>query len=167
MSLPVAGGGGFGPRGPARPPTHAPADMRVLMNLAMDLDDIAVDDELSPDALEEFAEERGVPRAMVYAAVALAPHLPIARRHDIAFSCCVAGCQQWGALDRIEHLLRARDRRTEASQPAFDVLVRGCMDRCDQAPVVVVHTPDGVAAVPAEDNANLDAALAELFGETP
>jgi NADH:ubiquinone oxidoreductase subunit E len=171
MGLPIIGGGGGGggppgggggSRRPAAPPTHKPVPMQKLMNLLMELEDVAEGGVLGADAIEDCATEQGVPRAMMYAAAVLSPELRFAKESDVAFVCCAGGCQEWGAVDVIEQLLRLRRSRLDEGKPAFDVHARMCLDRCENAPMVVAISPDGMAAIPAADAAKLAEAVEQL-----
>jgi hypothetical protein len=44
-------------------------------------------------------------------------------------------------------------------------VVKPCLDKCQAAPVVLVHTPDGTAGLPKATTAQLDESLEHLFGE--
>jgi NADH:ubiquinone oxidoreductase subunit E len=139
--------------------------MQKLMNLLLALGDIAQDGVLTAEAIEELGEDQGgVPRAQLYAAAVLNPELRFEKTHDVTFVCCVGGCQEWGALDRVEQLLRLRERTRDEGRPGFDVHARLCLDKCEDAPVVMAVTPDGIAAIPQADEATIAEAVARLVG---
>ncbi len=149
-------------RRPTRAATHRPIELSKLMNLALALED-AGDDAITCDALEELAvDEGGVPRAHMYAAMVMNPELSFAREHDTAFVVCAGGCQEWGSLDVIETLLRAREARLDDGEPAFDVCAVLCHDKCEQAPIVEVHTDSGKALI---EEADRDGALDEALSQ--
>lgn len=161
MSLPIAGA--------MPPPTHKPVEPTKLMRIASDLEDAADDaglDRVTLEFLEEHAEESGVPESHLLAAL-LASNIELERTCDNAFVVCAGKCQAWGALDHLEHLLeRRRGLQSSGGQaPNFDVRVRSCLDRCDQAPAVAVETAGGMAVIPKATREALDEAIAQLVDE--
>jgi len=170
MSLPIIGGGppkgGEGSRRPARAATHVPVPLQKLMNLVIDLEDVAQDGVLTADAIEDFSQDQGgVPRAQVYAAAVMNPELRFAVESDVQFVCCTGGCQEWGALDQVERLLRLREERLDDGKSGFDVHAKLCLDKCENAPVVMAVTPDGTAVITDADEAKLAEAVAQVFGD--
>jgi NADH:ubiquinone oxidoreductase subunit E len=156
MSLPIAGG-----RGPSRPPTHNELDLDKLSKLGLELDDIADDDLVRLDDLEELAQTLGVDESALLAAAALVTDYQIARDCDVQFVVCAGGCQKWGALDLLDELVRLRRDRLDAGQPAFDIATRGCLDRCQDAAAVIVNTADGAATLPQATPEQLAAAVTD------
>jgi NADH:ubiquinone oxidoreductase subunit E len=130
-----------------------------LMKLAAEVESAACDGVVSTAAIDELALDSGMERAHLYAAAVLSDDVQIERAHPVQLLVCVGGCQQWGALDRVEQLLRARDER----KLALDVVPRACLDRCEHAPAVEVHTPDGVAVIAGASQDAIAEALADLF----
>lgn len=159
MSLPFAPGGGK----PTRAPTHKPLDLSRLMNLGSSVQQLSTDGRVSAEAIEDRAHEDGIAIEHLYVAAAVVADIEIAREHDLAFEVCAGGCQGWGSVDVLEHLLSRRADRIEDSSPAFDVVPRRCLDKCAVAPAVVVVTPDGRAVLEAASRDSLDAAIAELL----
>jgi len=159
MSTPIASTGAK----PTRAPTHKPLDLNRLMSLSALIEDIAVDGRVSAEALEDRAHEDGIPVEKLYVAAAVVADVEVTREHDIAFEVCAGGCQSWGALDVIEHLVSIRQERVEDGAPAFDVVPRRCLDKCAAAPAVVVVTPDGRAVIEQADADRLDEAVAQLL----
>src|SRR5438105_2199065 len=104
-----------------RPPTHRPVELDRLLRLASALEDAAPDGRVTPERLEAVAEDEGAPRTHLLAAAALVPGLSVPRLHPCALVHCVGACQQWGALDRLEQSLRARDARLARGAEGFDV----------------------------------------------
>jgi NADH:ubiquinone oxidoreductase subunit E len=145
--------------GPNRPPTHIPLEFARLMKLASRVQEAAEDGVITAGSIDELASDVGVDRAHLYAASVLCEEIEIQRAHEIQLVVCTGGCQQWGALQRIEELLSARDDR----RLGLDIVPRACLNRCDHAPTIEAHTPDGVALLPAATGSELGAALAELF----
>lgn len=152
MSLPT-----FGPT-----PTHAPLPVQQLEPLVRDLMSKA-QAELTHAAMAEVADAAGVPASHAYVAAGMAPTVRFEREHDIAFVVCSGGCQRFGALELLEKLLEVRDRRLAASEPAFDVHTRGCLNGCFHAPLVQVQTPEGVGHLAKATPANIEEALASLL----
>ncbi len=146
-------------RGPVSPPTHAALDLPRLMKLASRVEELAADGAVSPAAIDELAQDEGLERSHLYAALVLCDGVEIARSHRVQLAVCTGGCQQWGALERIEDLLAARERRGLE----FDLVPRACLDRCDRAPAIEVHTPDGIAVIPGATRDSVAEALADLF----
>ena len=167
MPLPIAGGGGR----PTRPPTHTPLDMRRLMSVATELDDavaVAADGDdlsavLTPELVEELAADMAASEAYVYAAAALMTEIGCDNSDPVRFELCVGGCQGWGAIDLLKHLLNRHAQRRDDKQPTFGVVAKRCLDKCAHAPIVLLHTPDGTAGMPAATVAQLDEALAQVL----
>lgn len=157
MTLTIGGG----PKRPQRPPTHKRLEMARLSKLAAELDDIAEDGALSAEALEDLAFERGIGAEELYAAVATT-ELEVRREHAVRFEVCAGGCQEWGALPLIEHLVDVRTERLEDEAPAFDIVPKACLDQCDKAAAVLAAGPDGHALIPEATAEKLDEAIGEL-----
>jgi NADH:ubiquinone oxidoreductase subunit E len=151
----------FGP-GSSRPPTHRPLELEKLVRLSIELRDVAVDGEVTPEIVEGVACDQGVPRGHVYAALAVSPDLRLRPSAAVAFTVCAGGCQQWGSLERLEQLLAARELRLARGAPAFDVRTRSCLDKCDFGPTILVETPHGTVFVLMATKDKVDAALAEI-----
>jgi NADH:ubiquinone oxidoreductase subunit E len=160
MSLPIAGG-----RGPTRPPTHNELDLDKLSKLGLELDDIADDDAIRLDDLEELAQTLGVDESALLAAAALVTDYQVAREADVQFVVCAGGCQKWGALDVLDQLVRLRRDRLDAGQPAFDIATRGCLDRCQDAAAVLVNTPDGTATITQASPDTIASAVTDACGD--
>lgn len=161
MSLPIAGGG---PKQPSREPTHKPADHKKLLRLGLSAEEAADGEAIRCDAIEELALEEGADPSHVYAAVALTTEIAFAREHEVAFVACAGKCQSWGALDVIDELTILRQRRIDDGQPAFDVQARSCLDRCEHAPVVMIHTPNGTAVLTQATRTTIAEAVGEAIG---
>jgi len=117
------------------------------MKLASELADIAEDNVVSSEAIDELAQESGVPREQYYAALPLADlQLAPVPNADTLMLACVGGCQGWGAIDVLGALLDERDRVCSEGKRLF-VGVRPCLDRCLGAAVVEVRTADGVGII--------------------
>lgn len=162
MSLPIIGK----PR-PEQPATHKPLELDRLMKLGVSVEDAAedADDELvTTDMLEELGEDLGVPVSHLLAATAMTTDLELAREEEVTFVCCAGGCQGWGALERIDQLFDLRRERADAGKPLFNIHARNCLDQCQQAPVVLVHGPDGVAMIDQADADKLSEAVDAFCG---
>ncbi len=163
MSLPV-----LGKPKPSRPATHAPLELDRLMKLGIALEDAAEAagvDQLTPELIADVAADTGAEESHLYAAAAMTTDLPFARISEVAFVCCAGGCQGWGALDRIDDLLALQRARAAAGQRGFDVLARNCIDRCAQAPAVLVVTPAGQALITDATRESLAGAVAQVCDE--
>ena len=78
--------------------------------------------------------------------------------HPIQLVVCAGKCQSWGALDVID---RAAEIWEKA--PRFDLVTRQCLDRCDQAAVCELRTPDGTVVLTQATADTVAAALAEVL----
>lgn len=145
MSLPTIGDG---PKRPTRHPTHKPLDHQKMMNLGLEVEEAAGGEPITSDAIDELALEQGVDASHLYAAAAVTTDVEIAREHDVVFVACGGNCQNWGALECIEHLVDLRQQRLESGKAGFDIQARSCLDKCEHAPVVMVRTPDGSGVIP-------------------
>lgn len=152
MSLPT-----FGPP----PPTHAPIPPEKLQEIARPLAASHQEGSITFEDVERIAAEKGVPRTWVLATAGLMG-LRLPQRHEVAWVACVGGCQAYGALERLEQLLRAREQREQAGARSFDIHPVRCLDACMRGPVLRIHTPEGVAMIDRADEAKVAAALAEL-----
>lgn len=161
MSLPIAGK----PR-PQEPATHQPLDLDRLMKLGVAVEDAADEADaevVTLEMLEELGEEMGVAPGHLLAAAVMTTDLQIARDDEVNFVVCAGGCQGWGALDRIDELLAIRRQRAEAGERLFGVCAKNCLDKCQQAPAVFVHGPDGAAIIDRATRDKLEEAVAELL----
>ena len=137
--------------------------MRRLMNLAGELEEAfeLIDAEtLTPQIVAEIAEEIGAPKVHVYAAAAMMTEIACDASAAVRFELCIGGCQSWGAAELLRHLLKRHAQRQEAGAPLFGVVAKRCLDKCERAAVVLVHTPDGTAGLAAATIEQLDEALA-------
>ncbi|WP_428262046.1 hypothetical protein [Haliangium sp.] len=143
MSQPPGKAGFKGPVN--RPPTHKALDHGRMMRLGLAVEDAADGELIDCDAIDELALEEGVDAAWLYASVATTTEVEIQRRHPVAFVACGGNCQNWGALELIELLTELRAQRLDDGRDGFDIVAKSCLDQCEHAPVVEVHTPDGKA----------------------
>jgi len=135
---------------PTQSPTHAEVEMSRLASMSAELEDIADGETVTLDALVELAEDRGRPASHYLAALALTDlKLPAGAT---TVRVCAGNCQQYGALDLLDHLLG----KTAAIAPV------GCLDRCDKAPACEVVGAHGTLVLAPATKASLDEALAAL-----
>jgi len=161
MSLPIAG-----KPHPQEPATHQPLDLDRLMKLGVAVEDAAEEADaevVTIEMLEELGEEMGVAPGHLLAAAVMTTDLQIARDDGVNFVVCAGGCQGWGALDRIDELLAIRRQRAEAGKALFGVCAKNCLDKCQQAPAVFVHGPDGAAVIDQATRGKIEDAVAELL----
>ncbi len=128
------------------------------MRLASILEDAVEEsdsDLITPALIEEVADDNGVDRSQLYAA-ACVTDLQFSLPEPITFRVCAGGCQKWGALERIEQLLDLQENHS------FNIQSRNCVDKCGQAPAVIVDTPDGVALIENASEQSIQEAIAEL-----
>lgn len=142
---------------PTRSPTHQDVPIGRLSSMGLELEDIAEDDEVTLAAVIELAEDRGRPTSHYLAAIPLATELRLAQPTPLAVRVCAGNCQQWGALDLLDHLAE----RVVAGA-AFAIAPTSCLDRCDHAPAVEIHGDHGQLVVAPATKARLDEALVEL-----
>ncbi len=144
---------------PTRSPTHRDVDMTRLAGLGMEVEELAEAGPLTPDRLIALAEEQGKPVSHYYAALALATELELPAAAVTAVF-CAGKCQSWGALDAIDRAAAVWEQRGGG----FAITVRSCLDKCEDAPVCEIRTPDGTATLarvkPDELTAALNDALA-------
>ena len=128
------------------------------------LDD-AGDHELSADLIDEIAEDEGVAASHLYAAVAMTTDLRFSRTEDVSFVVCAGGCQGWGSLDILDELVRIRAERVEGGHSGFNICSRSCLDKCENAPVVMVDTPHGLAVLSKPTVGSLQDAVRQACGD--
>lgn len=157
MSLPLA----------PRPQTHKPYDAGRLMAVASELPDAlgaANAERLTPEVVEDLAPDLDATEAQIYAAATLFTDIPCDASNPIRFELCIGNCQGWGAGKLLEHLLQKHaDRRSDGAR-TFGIVTKRCLDKCSSAALVLVHTPDGTAALPMATTDSLDEALQQVFG---
>jgi len=159
MSLPIAGGGA---KVPSRSPTHREIDFNKLAGLGLDVEELAESQDgapLAPDALIGLAADRGKPVSHFYAAAALATDVQLAVAEKVQLVFCAGKCQSWGALDCIDRAAERWEARRDRGQPLFDLVTRKCLDRCADAAVCELRTPDGTAVITQATPDKIDEAL--------
>ena len=129
--------------------------------LAADGDDLST--VLTPELVAEVAADLAAPEAYVYAAAALMTEIGCNTSDPVRFELCVGGCQGWGAIDLLKHLLKRHAKHRDGDKTGFGVVAKRCLDKCEHAPIVMVHTPDGTAGMPAATVAQLDEAFEQVL----
>jgi predicted Rdx family selenoprotein len=161
MKLPLAPTG----KTPTRSPTDEDVAPAILAKLGLDLEE-AFEEAGGPigtDVLVQLASDRGKAVGEYYAAAALAADIELAATQPIQLVFCAGTCQRWGAIGAIDRAVAIWERKADKGAPGFDVLARRCLDRCDQAAVCEIRTPDGTSVLTQVTPASIEAALAELL----
>lgn len=143
---------------PNRSPTHTDIEMGKLAGLGMEVEELALGGDLTPDRFIALAEEQGKPPSHYYAAVALATDLELPTAPVTAVF-CAGKCQSWGALDAIDAAVATWEKRGGG----FAIGVRTCLDRCEDAPVCELRTPSGTAVLLRTKPDEVAAALADAL----
>jgi NADH:ubiquinone oxidoreductase subunit E len=146
-----------GNKTPTRSPTHEDIELRRLASMGLELEEIAEDEQVNVKALAELAEDRGRPASHYLAAIPLATELKVATSAGPTVRVCAGTCQRYGSLDLLDHLVE-RHLRSQS----FTITPVECLDRCDQAPAVEVHSPAGNLVLAPATPATLDEALDSL-----
>lgn len=157
MSLPLA----------PRPQTHKPYDAGRLMAVANELPDAmgaANAERLTPELAEDLAPDLDATEAQIYAAATIFTEIPCDTSNPIRFELCIGNCQGWGAGKLLEHLLQKHADRRGDGAATFGIVTKRCLDKCASAAMVLIHTPDGTAALPMATIESIDEALGQLFG---
>jgi hypothetical protein len=141
---------------PTRSPTHADVDMSRLSAMGLEVEDIAVDGVVTIDALVELAEDRGRPVSHYLAAIPLGDEVRVAGEGPV-LKICAGSCQQWGALDLLDHAVERSQRRA-----SFKLVPVACLDRCDQAPACELVGDHGQLVLAPATKAAIDEALDQL-----
>jgi hypothetical protein len=159
MKLPIAGGGN--PKVPSRSATHLEIEFAKLARLGMDVEEIAEDGApLDVGALIDLAADNGKLVSHYYAGAALASDVALSSERPVQLVFCAGKCQSWGALDCLDRAAERWEARRDKGQPLFDIVARKCLDRCADAAVLEVRTPDGTAVVTRATPDLVDEALA-------
>ena len=138
---------------PTRSPTHADVEMSRLAAMGLEVEDIAEHGEVTIPALVELAEDRGRPTSHYLASIPLGDEVKVAGTGPV-LKVCAGSCQQWGALDLLDHLVSRWQNK-----PTFKLAPIECLDRCDQAPACELHGDHGVLVLAPATKASLDEAL--------
>jgi hypothetical protein len=141
---------------PTRSPTHADVEMSRLATMGIEVEDIAEAGEVTIPALVELAEDRGRPVSHYLASIPLGGEVTVAGT-GAALKICAGSCQQWGALDLLDHVVERWQKRQ-----GFKLVPVECLDRCDHAPACELHGDHGVLVIAPATKAALDEALDAL-----
>ncbi len=147
---------------PSRSPTHLDVELGKLAALGLEAEELADDGVIEMPALLELAEDRGKPVSHYLAALALSDDVALApgdRDTGTRIKVCAGSCQQWGALDLLEHLATRWSRAA-----TFTIVPVSCLDRCDRAAVCVIDSADGSLVLEEATKKRLDEALDALQG---
>lgn len=144
---------------PNRSTTHRDLEMTRLAGLGMEIEELAEDGPLTPERVIALAEEQGKPPSHYYVAVALASDAVLPEA-PITAVFCAGKCQSWGALDCIDAAATAYEKHG-----GFAIGVRQCLDKCFDAPVCEIRTPDGTATLLRAKPSEVTAALREATGK--
>jgi NADH:ubiquinone oxidoreductase subunit E len=102
---------------------------------------------ITHEQLDDLAADLGTSLANLYAALALTDEVAMAPETEVSFRACAGGCQQWGAMDALDALVTARQQRADAGKRLFDIIPVPCLDKCEAAAVLELHSPDGAAVI--------------------
>ncbi len=132
---------------PTRSPTHRDLELDRLAGLGMEVEELGADGPIDVDAMLDLAADRGKPVSHYYAAAALAAEVELASGRPAKVIVCAGKCQAWGALPVLDRVAELWEERRDRKQTLFDVGVRSCLDRCDQAAACEVRGPGGAAVI--------------------
>src|SRR3569623_839218 len=138
---------------PTRSPTHEDIDPSRLATMAVDLEEIADNDEVELAARVELAEDRGRPASHYLATLPLATDLKLAGTAPLTVKVCAGNCQRWGALDMLDHLVETK---------GVQIAPVSCLDRCDHAPAVEILGAHGLLVLAPATSQALDEAISSL-----
>jgi NADH:ubiquinone oxidoreductase subunit E len=124
--------------------------------MGIEVEDIADAGEVTIPALIELAEDRGRPVSHYLASIPLGDEVKVAGT-GAALKVCAGSCQQWGALDLLDHAAERWQQRQ-----GFKLVPVACLDRCDQAPACELHGDHGVLVLAPASKTALDEALDAL-----
>jgi hypothetical protein len=159
MSLPIAGG----KKTPTRSSTHRAIEFGRLANLGMEVEEIAGDEPLPIEKLLDLSAEQGKDASHYLAAATLSTEVVMENSRPVSLVFCAGTCQQWGALECMDHAFTDWEKRRDRKQPLFDITARKCLDRCADAAVVEVRSPSGTVVVTSATPAKIDEALAAVL----
>jgi hypothetical protein len=130
--------------------------MSRLSAMGLEVEDIADDGVVTIPALVELAEDRGRPVSHYLAAIPLGDDVKVAGEGPV-LKICAGSCQQWGALDLLDHAAERWQQRQ-----GFRLVPVACLDRCDQAPACELSGDHGQLVLAPATKASLDEALDQL-----
>lgn len=145
--------------------THKGMDMPTIMRMAGEIEDLADGGQVSASAIEDHAVDLGIPPAKLYAGLGMTPALALTLEHAVQMIVCTGGCQDYGALPCLSRLLDLRQDRLDEGLPAFDVVPRHCLNRCESGPVLEVRSADGTAVIVDATPALMESTVEGLFAD--
>ncbi len=148
---------------PTRSPSHRDLEIDRLAGLGMEVEELGEDGPIDVEAMLQLAADRGKPVSHFYAAAALATEVELASGRPASVIVCAGKCQAWGALPLLDRAAEVWEARLDKKLPLFDIAVRSCMDRCDQAAVCEVRGPGGAVVITESTPDKLAEALAAVM----
>jgi hypothetical protein len=152
---------------PTRSPTHRDLEIDRLAALGMEVEELAEEQggPIDVQAMLDLAADRGKPVSHFYAGAALAAEVELATGRNAAVIVCAGKCQAYGALPLLDRAAELWEERKDGKLPLFDIAVRSCLDRCDQAAVCEVRGPGGSAVITEANPTKLAEGLAAVLGD--
>lgn len=139
--------------------------MDKLMRLACDVEDVGEDGFVTAEAIDDLSADNGVPREKLYAALGMSGTVQLKLESKIQIAVCIGGCQEYGALPCASELLDMREDLLEEGAPAFDVVPRPCLNKCESAAVVEIRTQDGTAVIASATPELVRSSVEELLAD--
>lgn len=152
------------PMAPMAPGFASVVPPRVAADLCGRLKARAKEGLVSAEDVAAVATEVGVPLSHAYVALGGEPMLQLRIAKAVQIAACTGACQAKGSMALLERLLELKAERAAAGQAGIEVVPRGCLNLCEQAPALLSRSDDGVHPHPRvrpEDLAELVAALCE------
>ncbi len=110
-----------------------------------------------------LCQELGIAQEQAYVALAMMDNTSLATEHEVQFVICTGNCLERGAMACLHELIALRDSRLSAELPAFDIVPRRCLTRCQVAPAVEVRSSAGTAVLANATPKALKEAVGDLF----
>lgn len=137
-------------------------DFARLNKLALAIEEVADDDQISLSALRELADDNNQELSHYVAAVALCTELRWTAPQAVVARVCVGNCQKSGAISIIDKITDELGR-----DPALAKLVTlsssACLKQCEQAPACEIVSPHGNAMLAPTTAVAIVAALREII----
>ena len=131
--------------------------MARLASMGLELEDIAVENQIALPDLVELAEDRGRPASHYIAAIPLATELELKASTGVEVRVCAGNCQRYGALDLLDHLVARAGKG-----PSFGIRPVECLDLCDSGPACELHGAHGKLVLAPATASAIDEALDSL-----
>ncbi len=136
-------------------------DFARLNKLALAIEEVADNDQISLAALRELADDNNQELSHYVAAVALCTELVWAAPQAITARICVGNCQKSGAIAIIDRVTAELDRDVALAK-LVTVSSSACLKQCEQAPACEIVSPHGNAMLAPTTAEAIVAALREL-----